>query len=92
MRQSDWPGFFGLSQANYNDKLTDLSQVRCDAASLGVPCTNCVAFAIECRIPTPKRKKNQQPRNKDNNGYVTAMKNTRTVIIIGYEELTSDSP
>ncbi|EED18285.1 C6 transcription factor Ctf1A, putative [Talaromyces stipitatus ATCC 10500] len=43
-------------------------EVRCDAASLGVPCTNCVAFAIECRIPTPKRKKNQQPRNKDNNG------------------------
>ncbi|TVY33971.1 Cutinase transcription factor 1 alpha [Lachnellula subtilissima] len=32
-------------------------EVRCDAASLGVPCTNCVAFSIECRIPTPKRKK-----------------------------------
>lgn len=31
--------------------------MRCDAASLGVPCTNCVAFAIECRIPTPKRKR-----------------------------------
>ncbi|OCK76628.1 hypothetical protein K432DRAFT_462756 [Lepidopterella palustris CBS 459.81] len=31
--------------------------VRCDAASLGVPCTNCTAFSIECRIPTPKRKK-----------------------------------
>ncbi|KAK4103511.1 hypothetical protein N658DRAFT_276755 [Parathielavia hyrcaniae] len=34
-------------------------KVRCDAASLGVPCTNCVAFQIECRIPTPKRKKVQ---------------------------------
>ncbi|EPS29553.1 hypothetical protein PDE_04503 [Penicillium oxalicum 114-2] len=33
-------------------------KVRCDAASLGVPCTNCVAFSIECKIPTPKRKKN----------------------------------
>ncbi|CAK7564375.1 MAG: Transcriptional activator of fatty acid utilization [Sporothrix epigloea] len=32
-------------------------KVRCDAASLGVPCTNCVAFNIECRIPAPKRKK-----------------------------------
>ncbi|KAB5577852.1 fungal-specific transcription factor domain-containing protein [Coniochaeta sp. 2T2.1] len=32
-------------------------KVRCDAASLGVPCTNCVAFSIECRIPQPKRKK-----------------------------------
>ncbi|KAF8445430.1 fungal-specific transcription factor domain-containing protein [Kalaharituber pfeilii] len=32
-------------------------KVRCDAASLGVPCTNCQAFQIECRIPTPKRKK-----------------------------------
>jgi len=31
--------------------------VRCDAASLGVPCTNCTAFSIECRIPAPKRKK-----------------------------------
>ena len=34
-------------------------QVRCDAASLGVPCTNCVAFSIECKIPAPKRKKGQ---------------------------------
>ncbi|PKS11570.1 hypothetical protein jhhlp_003335 [Lomentospora prolificans] len=34
-------------------------KVRCDAASLGVPCTNCVAFQIECRIPVPKRKKTQ---------------------------------
>ncbi|CAL8580869.1 Transcriptional activator of fatty acid utilization [Xanthoria parietina] len=34
-------------------------KVRCDAANLGVPCTNCVAFSIECRIPAPKRKKAQ---------------------------------
>ncbi|KAK1755950.1 GPI ethanolamine phosphate transferase [Echria macrotheca] len=34
-------------------------KVRCDAASLGIPCTNCAAFSIECRIPTPKRKKTQ---------------------------------
>ncbi|KAG7287786.1 Cutinase transcription factor 1 alpha [Staphylotrichum longicolle] len=44
-------------------------KVRCDAASLGVPCTNCVAFQIECRIPTPKRKKAQsttaQSRDSD---------------------------
>ncbi|KAF2725949.1 hypothetical protein K431DRAFT_308973 [Polychaeton citri CBS 116435] len=37
-------------------------KVRCDAASLGVPCTNCVAFSIECKIPTPKRKKAQQTK------------------------------
>jgi hypothetical protein len=37
--------------------LNALLQVRCDAASLGVPCTNCVAFSIECKIPAPKRKK-----------------------------------
>jgi hypothetical protein len=79
--QSDRPGFLRAvtsQKKKKNDKLTDLflvSQVRCDAASLGVPCTNCVAFAIECRIPTPKRKKNQQPRNKDNNGYVAAKGN-----------------
>ncbi|KAI1961923.1 Transcriptional activator of fatty acid utilization [Ophidiomyces ophidiicola] len=38
-------------------------EVRCDAASLGVPCTNCVAFSIECKIPTPKRKKNQKSKD-----------------------------
>ncbi|KAF2877469.1 fungal-specific transcription factor domain-containing protein [Massariosphaeria phaeospora] len=41
-----------------------LMSVRCDAASLGVPCTNCTAFSIECRIPAPKRKKTQA-RQKD---------------------------
>ncbi len=44
-------------------------QVRCDAASLGVPCTNCVAFSIECRIPPPKRKK-AQTRSKDSDRFV----------------------
>ncbi|KAF5625963.1 cutinase transcription factor 1 alpha [Fusarium tjaetaba] len=41
-------------------------QVRCDAASLGVPCTNCVAFQIECRIPNPKRKKTQGSGSQTN--------------------------
>ncbi|KAG6000978.1 Cutinase transcription factor 1 alpha [Claviceps maximensis] len=41
-------------------------KVRCDAASLGVPCTNCVAFQIECRIPTPKRKKPQNAGSHTN--------------------------
>ncbi|KAG6015658.1 Cutinase transcription factor 1 alpha [Claviceps pusilla] len=41
-------------------------KVRCDAASLGVPCTNCVAFQIECRIPTPKRKKPQNAGSQTN--------------------------
>lgn len=49
--------------------LTRKSQVRCDAASLGVPCTNCVAFQIECRIPTPKRKKAQTGQSKDSDRY-----------------------
>ncbi|OTB03319.1 hypothetical protein M426DRAFT_321889 [Hypoxylon sp. CI-4A] len=40
-------------------------KVRCDAASLGVPCTNCVAFQIECKIPQPKRKKPQGSTAKD---------------------------
>ncbi|WEW59337.1 Transcriptional activator of fatty acid utilization [Emydomyces testavorans] len=49
-------------------------KVRCDAASLGVPCTNCVAFSIECKIPTPKRKKNQKAKdgNKDDAGSANA--------------------
>ncbi|KAI4725828.1 hypothetical protein E4T49_06426 [Aureobasidium sp. EXF-10728] len=41
-------------------------EVRCDAASLGVPCTNCVAFNIECKIPSPKRKKTSS-KQKDSN-------------------------
>ncbi|CVL01866.1 related to cutinase transcription factor 1 beta [Fusarium proliferatum] len=41
-------------------------KVRCDAASLGVPCTNCVAFQIECRIPNPKRKKTQGSGSQTN--------------------------
>ncbi|KAF2164343.1 hypothetical protein M409DRAFT_67875 [Zasmidium cellare ATCC 36951] len=40
-------------------------KVRCDAASLGVPCTNCVAFSIECKIPTPKRKKTAGKKDND---------------------------
>ncbi|KAK3705618.1 Transcriptional activator of fatty acid utilization [Vermiconidia calcicola] len=40
-------------------------KVRCDAASLGVPCTNCVAFSIECKIPTPKRKKTAGKKDTD---------------------------
>ncbi|KAJ6017953.1 hypothetical protein N7451_001332 [Penicillium sp. IBT 35674x] len=40
-------------------------KVRCDAASLGVPCTNCVAFSIECKIPSPKRKKNSSKAKDD---------------------------
>ena len=38
--------------------------MRCDAASLGVPCTNCVAFSIECKIPAPKRKKSQAAKRE----------------------------
>ncbi|KAI1170474.1 fungal-specific transcription factor domain-containing protein [Nemania sp. FL0916] len=40
-------------------------KVRCDAASLGVPCTNCVAFQIDCKIPQPKRKKTQANTARD---------------------------
>ncbi|QIX01208.1 hypothetical protein AMS68_006725 [Peltaster fructicola] len=49
-------------------------KVRCDAASLGVPCTNCVAFQIECKIPTPKRKKTSGKKESDSEqaeSYVT---------------------
>ncbi|KAF5588490.1 cutinase transcription factor 1 alpha [Fusarium subglutinans] len=54
---------------------TSAGGVRCDAASLGVPCTNCVAFQIECRIPNPKRKKTQgsgSQTNKDSDRYENA--------------------
>ncbi|PNP52728.1 hypothetical protein THARTR1_06569 [Trichoderma harzianum] len=39
--------------------VTSMRDVSRSKTSLGVPCTNCVAFQIECRIPTPKRKKTQ---------------------------------
>ncbi|RMY33222.1 hypothetical protein D0866_06072 [Hortaea werneckii] len=34
-----------------------------------VPCTNCVAFAIECKIPTPKRKKTSNKKDTDRWGW-----------------------
>lgn len=40
--------------------------MRCDAASLGIPCTNCVAFSIECKIPMPKRKKMGGVKKEEN--------------------------
>ncbi|KAG9243410.1 fungal-specific transcription factor domain-containing protein [Calycina marina] len=45
-------------------------KVRCDAASLGVPCTNCTAFSIECKIPVPKRKKTAGGKQKDSDRYL----------------------
>ncbi|OJD29576.1 cutinase transcription factor 1 alpha [Diplodia corticola] len=50
-------------------------EVRCDAASLGVPCTNCTAFAIECRIPTPKRKKTAAKKETDSDQGSTTPQN-----------------
>lgn len=34
-----------------------------------MPCTNCVAFSIECKIPTPKRKKTATGKAKDSDRY-----------------------
>ena len=56
------------------------SQVRCDAASLGVPCTNCTAFSIECKIPTPKRKKNQT-KPKDDSRYVDSPPHAASALV-----------
>ncbi|KAF8533249.1 fungal-specific transcription factor domain-containing protein [Trichophaea hybrida] len=47
----------GSNQSFRRQRAARACEVRCDAASLGVPCTNCVAFSIDCKIPTPKRKK-----------------------------------
>ena len=69
--QGMWPSFSrNIAPLEILQKLTRLRpQVRCDAASLGVPCTNCVAFAIECKIPVPKRKKTSNSRTKDEERY-----------------------
>lgn len=52
------------------------AQIRCDAASLGVPCTNCTAFSIECRVPFPKRKEPQTSRANEADGVSEAGDNT----------------
>ena len=36
-----------------------------------MPCTNCVAFSIECRIPVPKRKRTNASKPKDDARYVS---------------------
>ncbi|KAF9766483.1 Cutinase transcription factor 1 alpha [Fusarium sp. DS 682] len=73
-------------------------KVRCDAASLGVPCTNCVAFQIECRIPNPKRKKTQgsgSQTNKDSDsdrGDATEDPSPRPVAPSNASSLTPRAP
>lgn len=46
-----------------------------------MPCTNCVAFSIECKIPTPKRKKNA--KSKEPNGYDTGYILSRACSVTG---------
>lgn len=65
-------------------------KVRCDAASLGVPCTNCTAFGIECRIPTPKRKKTSN--KKDSDGEQTTIVPQESALRRESTATTADSP
>ncbi|KAH8815566.1 fungal-specific transcription factor domain-containing protein [Xylogone sp. PMI_703] len=41
--------------------------IRCDAATHGLPCTNCAAFSIQCHIP-PKKKKRSKGSTADQTG------------------------
>ena len=60
--------------------LTAIGSMRCSLARVrktpsqplvtatdhrSVPCTNCVAFSIECRIPVPKRKRTALAKSKE---------------------------
>ncbi|KAL6154798.1 Cutinase transcription factor 1 alpha [Exserohilum turcicum] len=63
--QAPGHGSFRRQRASRACETCHARKVRCDAASLGIPCTNCTAFGIECRIPQPKRKKTQAARAKD---------------------------
>ncbi|KAK6579826.1 hypothetical protein PZA11_007534 [Diplocarpon coronariae] len=67
MPNSQTPGHpsFRRQRASRACETCHARKVRCDAASLGVPCTNCVAFSIECKIPPPKRKKTAAGKSKD---------------------------
>ncbi|KAH7136803.1 fungal-specific transcription factor domain-containing protein, partial [Dactylonectria estremocensis] len=39
-------------------------KVRCDATTLGTPCTNCTAFLVDCRMPTRRYKLYTRTRKK----------------------------
>ncbi|POS84143.1 hypothetical protein EPUL_001820, partial [Erysiphe pulchra] len=56
---------FRLQRASRACETCHARKVRCDAASLGTPCTNCVAFSVECKIPTGKKKKTSANKTKD---------------------------
>ncbi|KAI4195457.1 MAG: hypothetical protein LQ348_002457 [Seirophora lacunosa] len=80
--QSQTPGHpsFRRQRASRACETCHGRKVRCDAASLGVPCTNCVAFSIECRIPPPKRKKAQgKARDSDSDRGDSIQANSPTV-------------
>lgn len=68
-------------------------KVRCDAASLGMPCTNCVAFQIECKIPQPKRKKTQTAsttKDSDRCAFPLLLEGRRTGLIAALNTAFSD--
>ncbi|KAJ5144955.1 hypothetical protein N7448_002347 [Penicillium atrosanguineum] len=65
-------------------------EVRCDAASLGVPCTNCVAFSIECKIPSPKRKKTST-KGKDDQ-YADSPPHTASSLVDAVAQFQPDHP
>ncbi|GAO47308.1 hypothetical protein G7K_1517-t1 [Saitoella complicata NRRL Y-17804] len=44
-------------------------KVRCDAATLGIPCTNCSAFGIDCKIAVTRKKAQlQKSKSSENEG------------------------
>ncbi|KAI0998925.1 Cutinase transcription factor 1 alpha [Podosphaera aphanis] len=64
--QAPGPPSFRLQRASRACETCHARKVRCDAASLGRPCTNCVAFSIECKIPSAKKKKTVTSKIKIN--------------------------
>ena len=69
-----------ITQKKVQWTLTAIGSMRCSLAGvrdtpsephvtatdhLSVPCTNCVAFSIECRIPVPKRKRTALAKSKE---------------------------
>ena len=57
------------SRSGKDDPLFSPCASRIADSEIQQPCTNCVAFSIECKIPTPKRKKTQSGKQKDSDRY-----------------------
>lgn len=51
----DLPSAKGTRENDASRFMLTCNQIRCDASTRGLPCTNCIAFSVECKIHEPRR-------------------------------------